>query len=86
MDRHASTIKRFRQSLKRNERNRAVRTKVKTLISKVYKAENLEDAAAALRDAGKGLDKAAGKNVLHAKKAARLKSRLSSLVATKFSG
>ncbi len=71
--------------MKRNDRNRTVRTKVKTLINKIYKAENQEEATTALREAGKGLDKAAGKNVLHTKKAARLKSRLSSLVSTKFS-
>ena len=84
MDRHKSTIKRHRQSLKRNERNRAARSKVKTSVRKVEEATTKETAETALRDAIRVLDKNAGARVIHRNKAARMKSRLSRLVASRF--
>lgn len=83
MDRHKSTIKRHRQSLKRNERNRAARSTVKTYIRKVEEATTKEAAETALRDAIRVLDKT-GARVIHRNKAARMKSRLSRLVASRF--
>ncbi len=84
MERNLSAIKRHRQSLKRNERNRTVKSKVKTYIKKVEEATTKEAAEAALTDAIKVLDKSAGERVLHRNKAARLKSRLTRKVAARF--
>ena len=83
MDRHKSTIKRHRQSLKRNERNRSARSKVKTYVRKVEEATTKETAETALRDAIRALDKT-GARVIHRNRAARMKSRLSRLVAGRF--
>lgn len=84
MDRHPSTIKRHRQSLRRREVNRAARSRVRTSIKNVEKADSKETAATALYDAIKVLDKATGSNYFHRNKVARIKSRLSRLVTTRF--
>ena len=84
MDRHPSTIKRHRQSLKRSARNRAVKAEIKTSIKKVEFATSEESARTALLEATRLLDRSAGRNIMHANRAARLKSRLSRLVATRF--
>lgn len=79
MANHASAVKRYRQSLKRNERNRATRTRVKNVINDVHVAVESKDkdaAAQALRAATSVLDKAAGKSVLHKRNAARRIARL----------
>lgn len=84
MDRHASTIKRHRQSLVRNERNKANRSDLKTKIKAVEIAENKETADVALKVVVKALDKHSGPRVIHRNKAARIKSRLTRLVASQF--
>ncbi len=76
----ASAKKRLRQSIKRNTRNRAVKSELRTEIRKVREtttAGELEDAEKEFRVAVEKLDRAAAKNVIHKNKAARLKSRLS---------
>lgn len=78
-----SAKKRLRQSLDRRDRNRSARSSLRTAIRKVREAIAGGDAAAAdteYRVVVKKLDKAAAKNVLHANKAARIKSRLSKAV------
>lgn len=84
MDRHPSTIKRHRQSLKRRERNRAARSRVKTYIKIVEEAATQEVADKALKDAIKVLDTSAGAKITHPNKVARIKSRLTRLVTTRF--
>ncbi|UCD37544.1 MAG: 30S ribosomal protein S20 [Fidelibacterota bacterium] len=84
MDRHKSTIKRHRQSLKRNERNRAAKSEIKTSIRKVQSAESKEVAETALLDAIKVIDKSAGAKVIHRNKAARLKAKLAQDITTRF--
>ena len=73
-----SQIKRNRQNEKRHDRNKAVRSELKTRTKNaVVKAEEgAEDAAAAARLAVKRIDKAASKGVIHKNQAARRKSRL----------
>jgi small subunit ribosomal protein S20 len=66
----------MRTSAKRAARNRHVRSKLRTAIKKVRQADSPEAATAALREASSLLDRAAAKNVIHANKAARAKSRL----------
>lgn len=61
------------------KRNRAVRSAVKTYISKAEEfiaAKELEPAKEAVRKATQALDKAVKKGVLHPNNAARRKSRL----------
>ncbi len=73
-----SQIKRNRQNLARHERNKAVRSELKTRSrSAVVAAETeAEDAEARLQAAMKRIDTAAAKGVIHKNQAARRKSRL----------
>ncbi|HKZ58083.1 MAG TPA: 30S ribosomal protein S20 [Thermodesulfovibrionales bacterium] len=75
-----SALKKARQSLKRNARNKAVRTSLKTLVKKVESAVssgNREDAGKALKEAIQVLNKAALKGVIHKNNASRKISNLS---------
>ena len=72
--------KRLRQDERRRIHNRAIASRMKTEIKKVLKLCEEGDAAAAeqqLPEAFRRIDKAAKKNILHAKNASRKKSRLS---------
>lgn len=74
-----SALKRIKQSEKKRMRNKQVKTKVKNTIRSFFSAlneDNQEAAARQLRIAGKMIDKAASKGVIHKKTAARKKSRL----------
>ena len=76
---HASALKQMRQSIKRNERNRKNRSKLKTNIKKLRSVIESGDAAAAqsLLPATAGeIDAAVRKGVLHDNAASRYKSRL----------
>ena len=77
-----SQIKRNRTNEKRRQRNRAVkselRTRVKTALAIAGDEEQGDDA---LRTALKKIDKAASKGVIHKNAAARRKSRLVRTVA-----
>ncbi|MDQ3556318.1 MAG: 30S ribosomal protein S20 [Gemmatimonadota bacterium] len=76
-----SAEKRMRTSAARAERNRAVRSRLRTALKKVRQADSAENGSAALREAASLLDRAAAKRVIHPNKAARTKSRLSAFVA-----
>jgi small subunit ribosomal protein S20 len=81
-----SQIKRIRQNERRRLRNRSVRTALKTAAKKVRAAVaegDLQAAQARLRDAARALDKAASRGVIHKRAAARRKSRLARLVASR---
>ncbi len=74
-----SQIKRNKQNEVRHERNKAVRTSLKTATKKVHVSVAAGDAEAAqqhAREVSRALDKAASKGVVHKKTAARRKSRL----------
>jgi small subunit ribosomal protein S20 len=74
-----SQIKRNRQNEGRRVRNKSVRTELKTDAKKVEAAVQGADADGAgdlLRAAGRDLDRAASKGILHKRTAARKKSRL----------
>lgn len=76
-------MKRARQSVKRNIRNRSVVSGLKTLIKKVESAITAgvrEDAEKALLQAIKALDMAASKGVIHKNTASRKISRLTQKV------
>ena len=71
-------LKRLRQSIEARDRNRAIKSRTRTLITKALAALSDDATAAekAVRDAIGALDKAAQKGVIHANAAARSKSRL----------
>lgn len=73
-----SQIKRNRTNEAARERNKAVRSEVRTRIKRAEAAVDAgaEDAGELTRLAVKSIDKAATKGVLHANAAARHKSRL----------
>ena len=78
-----SAKKSDRQSLKRRARNRGQRSALRTSVKRVREAVadgETEQAAALLTAATRKLDQAAAKNLIHANKAARTKSRLAKLV------
>jgi small subunit ribosomal protein S20 len=81
MANHASAEKRNRQRIRRTERNRSVKGAVRTLLNKARAAiagpgAQVADSASAIAAAIKAVDRAASKGVVHAKMAARTKSRL----------
>jgi small subunit ribosomal protein S20 len=74
--------KRDKQSHRKNEQNKAVRTRLKNLSKNFYRAlDDTERAAQARNEAQKAYDKAATKGVIHANKAARKTSRLDKALA-----
>jgi small subunit ribosomal protein S20 len=77
-----SAKKRAITALKRNERNRMVKSSLRTSIRKFVEA-GTDDAATKLSEAFAALDKAASKGVIHKNNAARKKSRLAKKLAGK---
>jgi small subunit ribosomal protein S20 len=79
-----SQIKRNKQNEKAHERNKAVKSEVKTAIRatrQAITAGDKEKATAALSTASKKLDKAASKGVIHKNQAANRKSSIAAQVA-----
>ncbi|MGW9629923.1 30S ribosomal protein S20 [Agromyces sp. NPDC055520] len=79
-----SQIKRNRTNLKAQERNKAVKSELKTFIRSAKDAiatGEKEKATTALRAATRKLDKAASKGVIHKNQAANRKSALAKQVA-----
>ena len=76
MPQHKSAIKRVRTSAKANERNRAVRSAVRTAIKRVRTEKNPQSAIELLKDAHSRMDRAVRSGVLKKQTVARLKSRL----------
>jgi small subunit ribosomal protein S20 len=80
-----SQIKRNKQNEKRHERNKAVKTGLKTAVRKFREAAEAGDAAQAqtlAKDAAKKLDKAASKGVIHKNQAANRKSAIAKKAAS----
>lgn len=73
-----SQIKRNRQTIKRQARNKSVRSELRTRTKRAITAieGGAEDTPEALRLAIKRIDKAATKGVIHKNQAANRKSRL----------
>lgn len=78
MANHASAEKRNRQRVKRTDRNRAVKSALRTAVKKARTAvqSGQEGASALLVTAQSELDRAAKKGVIPAKRASRVKGRL----------
>jgi small subunit ribosomal protein S20 len=80
-----SQKKRVLTNEKAHQRNRAVKSGLKTAIKKVHaavEAGNAEEAKTAALDAARLLDKAASKGVIHASQAANRKSGIVKLANT----
>ena len=80
MANHKSALKRARQSEERRQRNRARKTRMKSVVKAVEDAianSNKELAVTKLREAVSVIDKTASKGVIHKNKASRKISRLS---------
>ncbi|MDT9595204.1 30S ribosomal protein S20 [Nocardioides zeae] len=74
-----SQIKRNRQNERRHERNKAVKSELKTLVRRFRAAADAGDkdaAVAAGQAANRKLDKAASKGVIHKNQAANRKSAI----------
>ncbi len=85
MANHKSALKRARQNEIRRKRNKAVKTRVKSIVKdiRLSVSENSKEAALEKLEMAKtNIDRAAQKGVLHKKTASRKISRLSKLVNT----
>ncbi len=80
-----SQIKRIKQNEKRHQRNKAVKSGLKTAVRKFREAADAGEKDQALtlgQDAGKLLDKAASKGVIHKNQAANRKSAIAKKAAS----
>jgi small subunit ribosomal protein S20 len=76
---HKSALKRARQNIKRNARNRALRSTLRTAIKKyqaLLDANDYEAAQAGVPGLYRAIDRSVTKGILHKRTAARYKSRL----------
>ena len=79
----SSAKKRMRQDAVRRLRNRATKVNLRAHVKKVRAAiseKKLDESVAAFKALVSKLDRAAGRNVIHANAAARTKSRLSAAI------
>ncbi len=84
MANHPSAIKRHKQSLKRRDANREVKSHIRTLVRRVneaVEAGDAETANASLKNAARELARASSKGVLHTANASRRTGRLARKVA-----
>ena len=80
-----SQIKRNKQNEKRHERNKAVKSGLKTAVRKFRAAAEAGDKETAVRlghDASRKLDKAVSKGVIHKNQAANRKSSIAKRAAS----
>jgi small subunit ribosomal protein S20 len=80
---HKSAIKRQKQALKKQEKNKSIKSMLKTLAKKVeqaVEAKSADSAKDALVKAMKAYDKAASAGIIHRTTASRKISRLSTKV------
>jgi small subunit ribosomal protein S20 len=80
-----SQIKRNRQNDEARERNKSVRSALKTAVRRFHEAADAgqtDDAKALALDVGKKLDKAASKGVIHQNQAANRKSAVAKRAAS----
>ncbi len=76
MAHHKSAQKRIRSNKRKQVRNKAALSKIKTLVKKVYATEDKAQAELVLKEAVSTLDKQTSKGRLHKNNAARKKSAL----------
>lgn len=76
MARHLSVEKRARQNIKRNRRNRVVKSAIRGALKQVETNNDPAKTTELTTNAQRILDRAAAKKVLHKNKAAHLKSKI----------
>ena len=79
-----SQIKRIKTNEKAHQRNKAVKSELRTHVRKfreAVEAGNVEEAATVLRVASRKLDKAVSKGVIHKNQAANRKSAIAKRLA-----
>lgn len=76
MPQHKSSVKRVRQDIKKRMHNRALRSKMRTLVKNVEKSTDKETAEQNLKAAVSYLDRMAVKGIIHKNNAANKKSAL----------
>lgn len=79
MAHHKSALKRIRQTVKQNLRNRSLRSNLRTTIKQfreLLESGDTEQIKSGYPNVQKTIDKAVTKGILHTKTAARQKSRL----------
>lgn len=74
--RHLSVEKRARQNITRNRRNRVIKSQIRTALKDVEANTDQAQTPKLATKAQSVLDRAARKNVIHKKKAARIKSQI----------
>ena len=85
MANHKHTIKGHRQDVIRRERNRGMRTRLRSALKSLRGAieqGNTDDAQSAMSDTVSLIDKMSAKGIIHDNTAARYKSRLAKRLAT----
>lgn len=80
MPHHKSCKKRIKTSALARERNRALRSNMKKSVKAIRSCQTRAEAEKMISDVVCVIDKAAHKNIIHKKKAARDKSRLMAMV------
>lgn len=80
MAQHKSAIKRIRSGARRESRNTAEISVMKTMIKKVRSEKDKEKAGRALKEAVSLLDRLAQRRVIHPNKASNQKAKLTRLV------
>ncbi|MFP6881671.1 MAG: 30S ribosomal protein S20 [Roseibacillus sp.] len=73
-----SALKRVRQNKVRTDRNKTLRTKVKSLRKRMVEAAragNADEAQASMKELSSAVDRAQKKGIFHKKRAANLKSK-----------
>jgi small subunit ribosomal protein S20 len=84
--RHASAVKANRQTIKRTEHNRELRSKLRTGLKAIRTAVQSGEREQAKKMLGQTfslIDKMSGKGIIHDNAAARYKSRLAKSLAAK---
>lgn len=76
MANHKSSLKRIRQTEKKNLLNRYYARTMRNFVRDIRKTTDKAEAEAMLPKASKMLDKLAKRNIIHQNKAANLKSKL----------
>lgn len=80
MANHKSAEKRIRANEKKRVRNRYQHKSTRTVIKKLKTASSKDEASALLKEVSSMIDKLAKKNIIHWKKAANQKSKLTKMV------
>ena len=83
MPHHKSAAKRIKTSAAERERNRVVRSQLRTLIKKIMETQDPQEARVLIPRLNSALDKAVKKGVLKWTTANRKKSNLTKMLAAK---